>query len=48
MVNNIFRKNDSGLSVLKCKQASSGFELRPLSPFPTMITITPRAPPKIL
>ena len=30
---------------MKCKQSRPGFELVSLCPFPTTITITPRAPP---
>ena len=32
--------------LVKCNQSRPGFELVPPCPFPTTITITPRAPPK--
>ena len=32
---------------MKCNQSRTGFELVSPCPFPTMITITPRAPPKM-
>ena len=33
---------------MKCNQSRPGFELVPPCPFPTTITITPRAPPKVI
>ena len=33
---------------MKCNQSRPGFELMSLCPFPMTITITPRAPPKLL